>query len=139
MAAPDAFALLKLAGAGDLAAQLALANRAVQLACDPESGCDPYLTIVEGMVFARMAAAQGGMEANKVCLTLAGLLCHVAGSDLCVDHLAEAIARVELMADAGDEEAALTLSTLAENATPEIMATAQHFRARLSAHMEIQQ
>ena len=54
----DSFSLIQEAASGKVEAQRSLAHMAFALAMDGDA-CDPYVTLMEGLCFARMAASRG--------------------------------------------------------------------------------
>lgn len=127
----DAYALLSCAAKGDLDAQRALARVALDTVSNGSDVCDPVTTLIEGMVFARMAASHGTVEDQGTFIQLAALLADLDPDEGCFDPVAEAIARVSIAADAGSEEAAQMLPELAAGVAPEVMAAAQEIAKRI--------
>ena len=129
----DPYSLMHEAAAGSIGAQRKLADISTQIALNPVEGIDPYTTLIEGMVFARLAATQGAVEDQRRCIQMAGFLQMLGGGD---ETLAEAIARVELLADAGCEDAATFLSSLDPQMPAEILILAKAYVARLQKYEE---
>jgi phosphosulfolactate phosphohydrolase-like enzyme len=125
---------MKDAGAGCIIAQRELADRALALALEPGDALDPFTLLIEGAVFARLAAARGAKEDHERCVAIAGHLTGFLGAD--DDICAEAIARIELMAEDGCDESAQFLPTYAPQTTPAMMQLAQSFAARLRLQKE---
>lgn len=130
------FGLLKGAARGDIAAQRALADQSVTL-INNRPDLDPVCLLTDGLIFARMAASQGGVhDEGRVIsmLALVGDLCDESG-----DHetgavfAAECIARISLLADQGVELADQTLGKAADNASPAIMTMAKQFERAMRA------
>ncbi len=132
----DAFRLLRLAAAGDLAAQRALADRALDCAANPPEGYGVEVGLIEGAVFARMAAAHGDANDHERCIAFALEIASRNGGQFDHDLLAETFARLELMADSGHEEAAMELAKDAALVPASILRTAQTFRARMAKSEE---
>ncbi|MXO72367.1 hypothetical protein [Alteraurantiacibacter buctensis] len=109
-----------------------MAERALALACDPPAGVDPCTALIEGAVFARMAASRGAVSDHELCIAIAGEMFRLDDGMVSDDLLAEALARCELMADAGSEEAAQFLATRLQDTSPAVVVLAQQFRARLT-------
>lgn len=118
------------AAAGSLEAQRALASEACRLTVSGET--DPYITMVEGLVFARMAAAHGDSgDVGRVLAMLAicSDLCAQAGqSERAMAHDAEALATAAAAADLGlpIEEELLDLAVA--GSAPETVQAAQELR-----------
>lgn len=119
------------AARGDLQAMRDLANLSVRWAFDPAQGCDPSLCLRDGLVFARMAATFGHAADQGLFVSMVGLLAKVEGDEGVFHEFAEAIARLSLVADGGNEDATNGLLALVEDATPEIMEAAKEIRAAL--------
>ena len=137
----DPFVLLAAAARGDSAAQRMLALFATASVLNLEEGdADPLTTISEGLMFARMAAIHGErIDATRLIgmLSLASALAEQRGDIAATDTFAgEAIARVELLAEGGDEDCSSFLAVGVESETAETMAIAQDYRARILASME---
>ena len=118
------------AAIGDIEAQRALADESVRMAReDPD--IDPILTLCEGLVVARMAAAHGNSgDRGRVVsmLAVAAELCERDGDNDSADiFIGEAIARMSLLADEGVDLAATGLNRAAEHASTDAMEMAKNF------------
>lgn len=125
------FAYLKRAARGDLDAQRALADAAVQMVSECEDS-DPTTALTEGLVFARMAAEHGDVSDRGRVISMLSLLSDLLGEDG-DDEMAEAIARTFMAADEGygGDRISDSLPGLVESASPEVMATARWYQDRL--------
>lgn len=132
---PDPYERIVAAARGDLQAMRDLANLAMRNALDPTSGADACKQLIEGLVFARMAATHGHIADQGLVISMLALLSKTGADDDCAGEHAEAIARLALVGDFGDDfEADLVsqhLPFLADDADPEIMALAKEIRSRL--------
>lgn len=131
----DPLALIGRAARGDIAAQREIAEQSLHLALTGRADVEPVLVLSEGLMLARMAAAQGdGRDAMRVVimLSLASLL---SSGECAADLAGEALARLELLADGENEfreTAAQLVASCAELETPETLEWAQVYRARLT-------
>ena len=126
----DPFDQLAKAATGNIEAQRLLADEALSRVIE-DCGGDPLTTLSEGLIFARMAASHGdGNDHGRaiVILSLASLFCC---EEVATDLAAEAIARLEILADSGDEASAALLATNADKETAETMRLAKEFRTRI--------
>lgn len=131
----DPFDKLAAAARGSLQAQRDLAQHAAQVAFarDPETGeplRDPELTLREGLTFARLAAAHGHFGDQGVFVSLVALLGEVVGEENCAEEMAEALARLALVADsatAGADFVADNLLRLFGDAPPNVVALAKEY------------
>lgn len=125
---------LKLAAFGDGAAQLRLARKARDLVLSGEG--DEIVCSIEGVAYARLAAAQGSPDALML---LAEHCAHlsVVYSDCGVEEtsdmwLGQALGvlelATELLPDCNAAELMHSLNLAADSATPEIMREVKHFR-----------
>lgn len=128
---PDPYERVHAAARGDLQAMRDLANLSVRWAFDPTSGCDPSLCLRDGLVFARLAASHGHAADQGTFVSMVGLLAKVEGDEGVFHEFAEAIARLSLVADSGNEDATSGLLALVDTATPELMEAAKDIRASL--------
>lgn len=101
----DPFGKLAAAARGDIEAQRALANMAVEKAMLGGEDFDPLTTLTEGLVFARLAAAQGDTGDQGLCISMLALMVQIGGEEACRDQAAEATARIALVADGEGEQA----------------------------------
>lgn len=128
---PDPYERIVAAARGDLQAMRDLVNVSIRWAMDPASGVDPSLCLRDGLVFARLAATFGHASDQGAFLSMVGLLAKVEGDEGVFHEFAEAIARLSLVADAGDEDATSGLLALVDSASPELMEAAKDIRASL--------
>jgi len=129
------YAYLKAAARGDLTAQRALADMAIQLLADPEA--DPASTLLEGLVFARMAAAQSNDagDAGRVISMLAVGAELAAGQGDMVAHdtfLAEGLARISRIGNLDNALLDVTVHRLMEDTSPEGLALAKAFETSMN-------
>lgn len=122
------------AAIGNIEAQRALAEESVRMAReDPD--IDPILTLCEGLVVARMAAAHGNQgDRGRVVamLTVAADICLHQGDDESADiFVGEALARMSLLADEGLDLAANGLNRAAEHASADAMEMAKNFERQM--------
>lgn len=133
---PDPLDLLKRAADGDTEAQRDFADLATLWALSGEPTLDPFMALSEGLILARMADRHNDIsDAMRVVVMLA-MASTLGVGTAARDMAAEAIARLELIAD-GDsvlaEESADLLASCAEHESSETMEIAQNYRDRLSA------
>jgi len=134
---PDPFALMAYAAEGDVRAQRELADMAILLALSGVGEVDPSTTLSEGLVLARLAECHGGIEDAMRVVTMLALASTLAADQAARDLAAEAIARLEIIADGASchaECAAQQLASHAQREQPETMRLAQDYRERLSSH-----
>lgn len=130
----DPFGKLAAAARGDIEAQRLLANIAVEKVIEGADGIDPMIALSEGLVFARMAAAQGDTGDQGLCISMLALMAQIGGEDACRDQIAEAAARVALVADRDaecSEYAAAELSGLMDLISPEVVPVIKYYEKRL--------
>lgn len=135
-ASPDPFALLACAGEGDIGAQRELADMAIRVAIAGGPECDPFVVLSEGLIFARMADRVGEADDAMRVVTMLALLSTLASGQAARDIAAEAIARLEMIANGASdhaEHAATLLASHAQGEQPETMRLAQEYRDRLGA------
>jgi hypothetical protein len=92
--------------------------------------------VVEGLMVARMAAAQGDVDDQFLCAAMLSFAAVMSEGDSAVMFAGEAVARMELLADEpGDvgEQAAQIVTMCAEAEAPEVMHFAKVFRDDLVA------
>jgi hypothetical protein len=99
----DPFSKLTAAARGSLQAQRDLADEATRLAFQRtetgELANDPETCLIEGLVLARLAAAQGDVGDQGRVIGMIALLAEVVGEESVTEQLGEAMARMALMAD----------------------------------------
>lgn len=126
---------------GDVSAQRELATFALYAALQGGDDIDRLSFVIEGLMCARMAAAQGDPGDQFLCasmLSLAALLCDGESAQ---QFAAEALARMELLADAeGDigEQAARIVAMCGDGEAPETLKLAKQYRAELVAAQGIE-
>lgn len=100
-AAPSPFALLKSAASGDLDALRAQVDHSLaDLARQP----DPTIALIEGLIFARLAASIGTIRDKGRVLSMLALLGSVADDEnIRSAASAEAIATASILADQGGD------------------------------------
>jgi len=131
---PDPFVLLARAAEGETQAQRDLGDMAILMALSEDPRVDPISTLQEGLIFARLADRHNEIDdAMRVVsmLALASTLEGPGGRE----KAAEAIARLELIAN-GDsrlaEDAAEILANCADDEQAATMQLAQQYRDRLT-------
>lgn len=125
------FAALGPAARGSLQAQRDIANAAVAQAFSGAEDVDPARMLLEGLCFARLAAAHGHIEDQGLVISMMALLMQVAGAEACEDEMAEAIARMEVVAAQGGEGADLTADAMAglvADAPPQVAVSALYYQ-----------
>lgn len=127
------FALLPAAAAGDIEAQRALADGACGLVALCDQSMDPLPILSDGLVFARLAAAQGDHADNGRLVTMLGMACDLCGDERRIEYAGEAIAVAERMAEAGSEHASELVPLMVDKLPPEAAAMAQHYRKWMAA------
>lgn len=134
MGAFNSFRAVADAAVGDIEAQRALANEAIRITRE-EPDIDPESVLREGLVFARMAASHGhdGDRGRLIAmLALAADLAGQEGDTYLANMLgAEALARISLMAETGNELADAAVDRAAREADAEAMIMAKEFERRL--------
>lgn len=126
---------MRLAAAGDAGSQLRLARASRELVLSGEA--DEIVTSVEGLTYARLAAAQGVPDALMLvaehCIHLSKVYYECSAMECGDMWTGQAIAVLELAAEllpsANAAELMQTLNVAADIATPAIMAEAKAFRA----------
>jgi hypothetical protein len=134
---PDPMALLPAAAEGDRQAQRDLADVAILRALSSQPEVDPFTTLSEGLVFARLADRGDGNpdDAMRV-VTMLALGSTLTSGSAARDMAGEAIARLELHADSGSilaDQSADLLASCAQHESPETMRIAKDYRDRLTA------
>lgn len=127
----DPFGRLAAAARGDIDAQRSLANLAVQRIASGDESVDALRTLAEGLVFARLAAAQGGIADQGLCISMLALMVQIGGEEECADDLAEATARVAMAANEGDENAAAMLPGLIDCLSVDAIPAIKDYEKRL--------
>lgn len=128
------FAKLAAASRGSLKAQRELAEQALALAMEAETDEHRSLLIHDALTFARLAAAQGYLQDQGMVISLLAVQAELLGEDGV--EMAEAIARVSLLADLGGEGgelAARYLPQIADGVAPGVMQSAQRFRELMTS------
>lgn len=97
----DPFSKLAAAARGSLEAQRAIANEAVRMAFSGEH--DAEKALLEGLIFARLAAAHGHIADQGLVISMIALLGEVVGEDAVPSEVAEALARLEWVANQSSE------------------------------------
>ena len=131
----DPMGLIGQAARGDIAAQRQLADMAIYLALKGD-GCDPIVTLSEGLMMQRLAAAQGNDDDQMATIVMLSLASVLAQGEMARDFASEALARLEMLANgAGEmaEQAAQLLTAVAPHETAETMEIAKDYRDRLLA------
>lgn len=126
---------LRLASVGDAQAQLRLSKSARELVVSGEA--DEIIASIEGLTYARLAAAQGVPDAIMLaadhCSHLAKVYSDCGEDECAADWAGQAIALLEIATDllpaVNAADLMQTLNTAAEMATPEIMAQAKVYRS----------
>lgn len=133
----DHCVLLAPAAKGDVAAQRHLALiAAVQslrsiAALPSDQPSSPIPSLVEAVVFARLAAAHGEECDRTLLIFLLSLAAIFAGE---ADYAAEALAWIEVAADQGDELADQAIAREVGNEPAEVLATAKDIHAAFVRH-----
>ena len=127
----DPFSALHAAATGSIEAQRAIADRAITLAME-DNDRDPVTSLTEGLVFARLAASHGDVSDQGRVISMLAVLSEMVDETSAEELVGEAFARVELAADAGAEGVDAMLPQFAENLTPETIARARDFHARIT-------
>lgn len=127
----DPFVLLRPAATGDIEAQRALAEEALrQVAC--EEAASPFVTMAEGILFARLAASHGDTADIGRLISMLALAQALTDDEGTRNELAgEAIALVAIAAESGAEMAERTLEECVASATPEAAELALEFQRRM--------
>lgn len=126
---------LRLASVGDAQAQFRLSKSARELVVSGEA--DEIVASIEGLAYARLAAAQGIPDAIMLaadhCSHLAKVYSDCGEEECAADWAGQAIALLEIATDllpaANAANLMQTLNTAAEMASPEIMAHAKVYRS----------
>jgi hypothetical protein len=125
------YAAIRKAAHGDLEAQRALADFALHKIREGDRA--PFVTLQEGLCFARMAMAHGEPQDRRRVYDMLGL-----GSLLATDPReklecdAEAIALMADLADQGSEEAGRAMIPLADWSSPEALELARFIQTLMS-------
>lgn len=127
-------AVITAAARGSLAAQRALAKTLANMAREELSAHGRQMTLVEALVFARLAAAHGDVADQGLVLVLIAMRAKDAGEEPSAAETAEALARMASVADQQgqcSEQAAIAVLELAEAAAPEVVVAAQRIAAAM--------
>src|SRR5690606_1720961 len=131
----DPFDKLSGAARGGLQAQRELARRAVSVAVERDEAGelvnDPERCLIEGLVFARLAAAHGDLADQGLVISMLALLVELVGEENAGEELAEATARAFLAADHGNDDIADALPWLSANLQPHVMRLAKEYAGRI--------
>lgn len=133
MDAPNPFPLLRDAAMGSVEAQRALAEMSLAMAKDQDDE-GLMLCLLEGLVFARLAAAHGDpADEGRVIsmLALCGEICAASQSPGQDVFMGEATARISRLADQGVEIAENNIIAQIEASTPGAVRLAKMFEERL--------
>lgn len=138
-ACTDAFTALHMAAKGDVEAMRFLADQAIrQVLAEQEAA--PLITLHEGAMFARMAAAVSDDPLDHILVALILAMTANLDPDDVTAYAAEMIARLELVAE-GDsplsEQMAQLVASKLGRELAETMALAKEYRARLLAAKEM--
>jgi hypothetical protein len=124
------FCLFNQAAHGSLEAQRALVEMAFELA---STESDPSVTLIEGLTFARLAAAHGDPHDLACLVMMLGVVLSRPEPIMDVAELmAETIARVEMLADSGEDLAAIGLNDIVGKASPETTERARWYSTKLA-------
>lgn len=132
-AAPSPFALLKPAASGDLEALRAQIDHSLtDLAQQPS----PTIALIEGLIFARLAASIGTIRDKGRVLSMLALLGSIADDeDIRASASAEAIATASILADQGGEVGELAAhgvnEVVALSDDPDLLEAAKAIEAEL--------
>ena len=129
-------ALAARAGTGDVSAQRELATFSLYTALQGGDETDRLAYVIEGLMVARMAAAHGHVDDQFLCASMLSLAALLSGNESAQMFAAEALARMELLADEpGDigEQAARIVTMCADGEAPETLELAKRFRDDLVA------
>ena len=127
------FSHLAAASRGSREALRALAQEAIRIALSGRDDVCPERSLLEGLVFARLAAAQGDPADHGLVISMIALLAHIVGEENVPGEMGEAIARAEWAANQPEsacEELTAKLVEMIEQASPEVIHSAK-FHAEL--------
>lgn len=130
----DPVVLIARAAKGDIAAQREISDMALHLALSGAENVDPFVTLSEGLMTARMAASQGQAPDEMRVVVMLSLASFWTTGESAADLTGEALARLELLADgdnAYSEPAAQLLAAYADREPAEHLERAKLYRARL--------
>ena len=131
------YELLMGAARGDLRAQRDLANlavaKAIRIPADEFASAEDHFehmrqTLIEGLVFARMAATHGHASDQGLFVSMGTLLATLEGDGCPSALFSEIVARLSMLADSGDEESARLLGPIASELSAEVMEDAKAIR-----------
>lgn len=129
-------ALTARAATGSVEAQRELATFALYTALSGGDEADRLSYVIEGLMVARMAAAHGHVDDQFLCASMLSLAAMLSDGESAQMFAGEALARMELLADAdGDigENAARIVAMCGDAEAPDTLRFAQTFRADLIA------
>lgn len=129
----EPIALLQDAAFGSSDAHRAIADAALT-ACQGQQTQNAHIIIIEGLVFARLAAAEGEARDLWRVVMMLERAAQLWGPESEDDLLGEAIGWVQHLADQGNERAANLLNKLADEATPAMLNIAKGYAERLALH-----
>ena len=124
------FVRLAAAARGDLTAQRGIADEVLRRITQDQE-LDSML-FIEGLMFARLAAAHGDQHDSNRLIGLMSMARLFVGPADATSILAEALARVSLSADNGCEGADLYLNASAAEEPPEVVALSHLYRTLIS-------
>ena len=134
---PDPMALMSAASEGDRQAQRDIADFGILRALSGQPEVDPFLTLSEGLIFARLAdRGDGNADDAMRVVTMLALGSTLATGLAARDMAGEAIARIELHANSNSisaDESADLLTACAQHESAETMRIAKQYRDRLTA------
>lgn len=138
---PDPVALIPAAAEGDRQAQRDIADYAILRALSGQPEVDPFTTLSEGLIFARLADRGDGNpdDAMRV-VTMLALGSTLTTGMAARDMAGEAIARIEMHADSNSilaDQSADLLASCAQHESAETMRIAKLYRDRLTAREHV--
>lgn len=135
----DPFTALHMAAKGDVEAMRFLADQAIRRVLAGEEAA-PLITLHEGAMFARMAAAASDDPGEHILVALILAMTANLDPEDATTYAAEMVARLELVAEGdsplGEQMAQLVASNLGREQA-ETMALAKEYRARILAAKEL--
>lgn len=130
----DPLDLIRIAGEGDTQAQRDLAEMAIMTALSGKPNVDPFLTLSEGLIFARLADRHDDPDDAMRIIIMLALASTISSGPAATDAAAEAIARLEMIADTDADVAEVAADLLANCGRwerRETMKLAKQYRDRL--------
>lgn len=134
------YPMLAKAAKGDLEALRRLANQAVDMAFQLDENGEffrnPEQCLIEGLVFARLAAAQGNVADQGLVISMLALLSQFGDEEDTKEVVAEAIARAEMVADMDGKESVVAdewLPAIADASAPGTIELAKQMRKAMLA------